>query len=65
MNVSVLHYFSLLSGFVSLGFTGKVFNEVVLTNFHKFHNGYSRGSVIRKSVNDNQFSKGMLDTFVK
>ena len=57
MDVIVLHSFSLRSSFVPLGFTSKVFNKVVLTNFFKFHNGHSRGSVIRKGVNDNQFTK--------
>ena len=33
MDVSVLHFFSLRLGFVSLGFTDKVFNEIVLANF--------------------------------
>ena len=65
MDVSVLYYFSLGPGFVPLDFTGKVFNEAVITNFLKFHNGYSRGSVIRKCVNDDQFTNGMLTTFVK
>ena len=65
MNVSVLHSFSLHPGFIPLGFSSKVFNEAVLTNFLKFHNGHSRRSVIRKYVNDNQFTKGMLTTFVK
>ena len=51
--------------FVSLGFTGKVFNEIVLTNFLKFHNRHSRGGVIRKSVNDTQTTKRMLVTFAK
>ena len=65
MDVSVLHSFSLLPGFVPLGSSGKVFNEAVLTNFLKFHNGLSRGSVTRKYVNDNQFIKVMLVIFVK
>ena len=65
MDVSILHSFSLLLGFAPLGFTGKVFNEAVLTNFLKFHNGLSRGSVTRKYVNDNQFIKGILVIFVK
>ena len=40
MDVCVLHFFSLQPGFVPLSFTGKVFNEAVLTNFLKFHNGH-------------------------
>ena len=65
MDVSVLHYFSLRSSFVPLDFTGEVFNETVLINFLKFHNGHSMESVIRKCVNNNQFTKRMLATFVK
>ena len=65
MDVSVSHSFSLDPGFFPLGFAGKVFNEVVLTNSLKFHDGHSRRSVIRKCVNDNQFTKGMWVTFVK
>ena len=65
MDVSVLHSFFLRSGFVPLGLTSKVFNEVVLINFLKFHNDHSRESVIRKDVNDNQFTKGKLAIFVK
>ena len=60
MDVSVLYSFSLRPSFVPLGFASKVFNEVVLTNFLRFHNGHSRGSVIRKCVNDNQFTKCKL-----
>ena len=30
-DVSIMHSFSLCSGFIPLGFTGKVFNETVLT----------------------------------
>ena len=30
-DVSILHYFSLRPGFIPLGFTGKIFNETVLT----------------------------------
>ena len=48
MDVSVLHYFSLRPVFVPLGFTGKVFNEEVLTNFPKFHNGHSRGECYKE-----------------
>ena len=65
MDVGVLHFFSLRLGFVPLVFTDKVFNVAILTNFLKFHNGHSRGGVIRKDVNDNQFIKGMLATFIK
>ena len=65
MDVSVLHSFSFRIGFVPQSFTSKVFIEAILTNFLKFHNGNSRGSVIKKCVNDNQFIKGMLTTFVK
>ena len=43
MDVSVLQSFSLISGFVPLGFTGKVLNDAVITNFLKFHNSHSRG----------------------
>ena len=43
MDVRVLYTFSLRLGFVPLGFISKVFNEVILTNFLKFHNGHSRG----------------------
>ena len=50
MNVSVLYYFSLRPSFIALGFTDKVLNETVITNFFKFYNGHSRGSVIRKYV---------------
>ena len=50
MDVSVLHSFSLYPGFVPLGFTGKVFNKVVLTNFLKFYYGHSRGSYKEMSV---------------
>ena len=57
--------FSLRLDFVPLDFTDKVFNEVVLTNFLEFHNSNSRENVIRKCVNDNQFTKRMLATFVK
>ena len=57
--------FFLHPGFVPLGITGKVFNEAVITNFLKFHSGHSRGSAIRKGVNDIQSTKGMLVTFVK
>ena len=65
MDASVLHFFSLRLNFVPLGFTSKVFNEAILTNFLKFHNGHSSGSVIRKYENDNQFTKEMLVNFVK
>ena len=65
MDVRVLHSFSLRPSFVPLGFIGKVFNETIVTNFLKFHNGHSRGSVIGKGVNDNQFTKRMLTTFGK
>ena len=65
MDVSVLHSFSLRPSFAPLGFIGKVFNKTILTNFLKFHNGHSRESVIGKGVNDNQFTKIMLTTFVK
>ena len=65
MDVTVLHSFSLRPSFVPLGFIDKVFNETILTNFLKFHNGNSKGSVTRKGVNDNQFTRRMLTTFVK
>ena len=65
MDISVLHSFSLRPGFVPLGFTDKVFNYTVLTNSLKFHNSHARGNVIRKRVNDNQFTKGILTVFVK
>ena len=65
MNVSVMHFFSLHQGFFLVGFSSKVYNEAVLTNFLKFHNGHSRGSIVRKCMNDNQFTKGMFATFVK
>ena len=65
MNVNVLHSFFLCPDFVILCFTSKVFNETVLTIFLKFYNDNSRGSVIRKYVNNIQYIKGMLVTFVK
>ena len=37
----------------------KFFNETVLTNFLKFHNDHSMGSVIRRCMNDGQFPKGI------
>ena len=54
-----------MSRFCNSRFTGKVFNKTVLTNFLKSHNGHSRGSVIKKCVNDNQFTEGMLTNFIK
>ena len=57
MDVSVFDSFSFHPNFVQLGFIDKVFNKIVLTNFFKFHNNHSRGSIIRKNVNDNQFTK--------
>ena len=63
MDVNVLHSFSLCPNFVPLGFIDKVFNEAILTNFLKLHNGHSKGSA--KCVNNNHFTKEMLATFVK
>ena len=51
-------FFSLRLGFISLGFTGKVFNETGLSS-----DGYLRGSVINNSlrnVNDHIFTSESL-----
>ena len=45
---------------VPLNFIDNVFNEAILANFLKFYNGYSKESVIRKEVNDDEFTKRML-----
>ena len=45
---------------VPLNFIDNVFNETILTNFLKFYNGYSKESVIKKEVNDDEFTKRML-----
>ena len=57
MDVSVLHSFFLHLGFVPLGFTSKIFNEAVLTNFLRSNNGHSKRECYKESVNDNQFTK--------
>ena len=56
MDISILHSFAFRPSFVPLGFIGKVFNKTILTYLHKFINGHLRGGVIRKCVNDNQFT---------
>ena len=65
MDVSVLHSFFFRPSFVPLDFIGNAFNKTVITNLLKFHNGHSRGSIVRKGMNDTQSTKEILITFVK
>ena len=48
--------------FVPFGFTDKVFNATILTNFLEFQ--FKEG-VIRKCVDKTQFTKSVLVTFIE
>ena len=67
---TILHYFLVVSifprpVFVPVDFIDKVFNEPVITNFFKVHNGHSKDIVIRKSVNDTQSTKRNISHICK
>ena len=51
--------FSFVQAFVSLGFTGKVFNETVLTISLKFYDGHSRKIVVN-IMNDHNTTKVII-----